>query len=214
MLLATFENAVVRSPCRDRMKFSIPRGAADGPASRITPKRVDDVRNGFTRTCAVHCCSGRSLKCQPARPPNPTTSSARVRTQRCTPAAITTIKVHSHGRTGGGCGFSTAVLPPGSWPSCSLSPGRVATWKFAARVINGRARQPARSSAGSSPAESGERKMRLVDSQNGSPGWNQPVNSELSRTSAADSRNARSPAGIVTSSLFSSGGIGQLQPSP
>jgi hypothetical protein len=45
-MVAALENVVVRSPRRDRMKFSIPREAADGPSFRFTPERVDDVRNG------------------------------------------------------------------------------------------------------------------------------------------------------------------------
>ncbi len=45
-MVAAQENVVVRSPCRDRKKFSIPREAAGGPSLRFTPERVDDVRNG------------------------------------------------------------------------------------------------------------------------------------------------------------------------
>jgi hypothetical protein len=165
--LATRENRVVRSRRRDRMTFSFPRGAVDDPGFRFAPKRGADVRNSFTRGCAARCCSGRSLKCKPARPLNQMTNSARVNRRRSLAVAPAIIRDHLPGKTAGGSGFWTAAKRSGFSPNCSSTLSPAGTLKCGARAIGGRARLPVRSSAGHSPVGDSERKRRRVDSPPG-----------------------------------------------
>jgi hypothetical protein len=166
--LATPENGVVRSLGRDRMKFSFPRGAEDGPGIRITPKRGADVRQSFTRGCAARCCSGRSLKCQPTRPPNQMTSLVHVNQRRLQAAAFVVTQGHLRGRMAGGCGFWTAAKRTGFSPNCSSIRSPVATSKSGARPIGGHERPPVRSWVERSSEADDERKRQHVGSRHGS----------------------------------------------
>ena len=168
MRLATRKNRVVRSHGRDRMKFSFPRGAADSSAIRISLKRGADVRTSFTRECAARCCSGRSLKCQPARPLNQMTTSGHVSQRRSRANALVITRDHLRGRTAGGSGFWTAAKRTGFSPNCSSILSPADTSKCGARAIDGRARPPVRSSVERSLEGAGERKRRRVDSPPGS----------------------------------------------
>ena len=160
MCLATRENRVVRSHRRDRMKVSFPRGAADDPDLRFTPKRGADVRNSFTQGCAARCCSGRSLKCQPARPRNQMMTSVRVNQRRSRAAARAIIPDHLRGRMGGASGSWTAARRSGFSPNCCSSLSPAATSKSGARPTGGHARQPERSLAERSSEDGAERKRR------------------------------------------------------
>jgi hypothetical protein len=166
--LATRENRVVRSRRRDRMTFSFPRGAVDDPGFRFAPKRGADVRNSFTRGCAARCCSGRSLKCKPARPLNQMTTLVRINRRRSRAAALATTQDRSPGRMAGDCGFSTAVIRTGFSPNCYSTLDPVGTSKSAAPAIGGHARPPVLSSAERSPADADERKRRRAGSPRGS----------------------------------------------
>jgi hypothetical protein len=168
MRLATREIRVVLCHGRDRMRFSFPRVAADGPGSRIIPKRGADVRTSFTRGCAARCCSGRSLKCQPARPPNQTTTSVRVNRRRSRPAAPANTLAHSPGRMAGDSGFSMVVKPTGFSPNCCSIPNPVGTSKFGAPATGGHARQPVLSLAERSSGGDDEPKRQREDSRCGS----------------------------------------------
>ena len=167
VFLATRENWVVRSHRRNRMRFNLPRGAADGPGIRITQTRGADVRTSFSRGCAAHRCSGRSLKCKPARPLNQMTISVRVNRRRSQAAVLATTQGHSPGRMAGGSGFSTAVKRTGFSLNCSSTLNPVGTSKSAAPVIDGRARLLVLSSAERLSVDADERKRRRVDSPHG-----------------------------------------------
>jgi hypothetical protein len=163
MRLATRKNRVVRSHGRDRMKFSFPRGAADSSAIRISLKRGADVRTSFTRECAARCCSGRSLKCQPARPLNQMTTSVRVNRRRLPACALANTLDHSPGSMADASGFSTAAKQSGFSLNCCLTPGRVGTWKSGARTIGGHARRLVPCLGERSSEDHDERKRRRAD---------------------------------------------------
>ena len=145
------------------MKFGFPREAADGPAIRSTPKRGADVRTSFTRGCAARCCSGRSLKCQPARPLNQMTISVRVNRRRLRAGALANTRDHSRGRMAGAFGYSTAAKQTGFWPSFCLTPGRADTLKSGAQATAGRARRLVHYLAERSWEDRDERKRRRAD---------------------------------------------------
>jgi hypothetical protein len=168
MRLATRKNRVVRSHGRDRMKFGFPRGAADSSAIRITLKRGADVRTSFTRECAARCCSGRSLKCQPARPPNQMTTSVRVNRRRLPAGAFANTLDHLPGSMAGAYGFSTAAKQTGFSLNCCLTPGRVGTWKCGARTIGGHAKRLVLCLGERSSEDHDERKRRRADWPRGS----------------------------------------------
>ena len=162
------ENRVVRSRGRDRMKFGFPRGAADGPAIRITPKRGADVRTSFTPGCAARCCSGRSLKCQPAPPLNQMTTSVRVQ-----PATLAGRCVREHpGPFAWQDGRRLWILDgcETDWVLAELlfDLGRADTSKSAAQTIGGRARRLAPCLAERSWEDPDERKRQRADSPRGS----------------------------------------------
>ena len=176
--------------------------------------RGTGVRNSFTRGCAARCCSGRSLKCQPTRPLNQMTISAHVDQRRWRTATIAIIRDHSRGRMAGGSGSSTAATPTGFSPNCFSTLSPVGIWKSAAPAMSGRAKLPVRSSAERLWQDSPEPKRRRADSLHGSGDRSQSDSGDGSGILSAGSRNAFSPAAIVTASRFSSGGIGQLHPVP
>jgi hypothetical protein len=196
------------------MKFSFPRAATDGPGVRFTPKRGAEVRSIFTRGCAARCCSGRSLKCQPARPLNQMTTSGHVSQRRSRANALVITRDHLRGRTAGGSGFWTAANSSGSLPNCCSTRSPAGTLKSGAPPIGGHAKPPVLSSAKRSSEEGDGRKRRREDSPRGSGDRSQSDSAALPDILSPGSANDFSPAAIVTVSRFSSGGIGQLQPSP
>ena len=166
--LATRENWVVRSYGRDRMRFYLPREAVGGPGIRITQPRGADIRTSFTRGCAAHCCSGRSMKCKPAQPLNQMTTLVRINRRRSRAAALATTQDRSLGKMAGDSGFSTAVIRTGFSPNCYSTLDPVGTSKSAAPAISGHARPRVLSSAERSPADADERKRRRAGSPRGS----------------------------------------------
>jgi hypothetical protein len=154
------------------------------------------------------------LKCQPTRPLNQMTTSVQVDQRRWRAAAIAITPAHSRGRMAGGSGSLTAAKPTGFSPNCFSTLSHVGIWKSGAPATNGRAKLQVRCSEERSWQDDLERKRRRADSLHGSRDRSQSDSEDGSGSLSAGSRNAFSPAAIVTASRFSSGGIGQLHPVP